>query len=138
MLRSPLILALLAGITGSCLTGCAGGGPAASPTPVASTPAALAVTASSADEAGRQACDLLKQAVAGATVMNPGVVSAIRSASSSADAPVSDAAKRLATAYDAAVAAHGHDNEPDAVAAVSAAGAEMARTCADAGLETVG
>lgn len=136
MPRSPLmLLVLLAG-----LTGCGGHtGSAVSPVaPPVSSAAATSAAATSADEAGRQACDLLKQAVDGATLMNPGVVQAIRAASSAADAPMSDAAGRLLMAYTTAVAAHGRDNEPDAVAAVSRAAVEMKQTCADAGLETVG
>jgi hypothetical protein len=70
--------------------------------------------------------------------MNPGVVADITTASGTADAPVADAARALSTAYTRAVAAHGTDAEPDAVAAVSAAAAELVAICGDSGLETVG
>jgi hypothetical protein len=77
-------------------------------------------------------------AVDDATLMQPGVVDVIARASATADAPVGDAAQRLASAYAAAAAARGTDTEPDAVAAVSAAGADMSQVCADSGLDTVG
>jgi hypothetical protein len=80
----------------------------------------------------------LKAAVADATLMTPGVVDAIVLAGATADAPVTDAARRLAVAYAAATAAMGTDDEPDTVAAVSAAGADMASICNDSGLDSVG
>lgn len=70
--------------------------------------------------------------------MQAGVVDAVVTASRSADAPVADAARRLAAAYAGALAARDTQHEPDAVAAVSVAGAEMASTCNDAGLEATG
>jgi hypothetical protein len=70
--------------------------------------------------------------------MDAGVVDAIVRASRTADAPVADAAERLAAAYASAVAAHGQESEPDAIAAVSVAGADMTSVCADSGLDTVG
>lgn len=135
MLRSLLATAAVLAF----LAGCgADAGPTGARTPVF-TPATVAGSASAAaDPAGVQACDLLKQSISQATLMEPGVVDAIGLAAGQADAPVADAARRLATAYAAAVAARGAAGEPDAVAAVSAAGAEMTRTCTDAGLETVG
>ena len=66
------------------------------------------------------------------------LVDAIVRASRTADAPVADAAERLAAAYASAVAAHGQESEPDAIAAVSVAGADMTGVCADSGLDTVG
>jgi hypothetical protein len=95
-------------------------------------------TTTSGDPSGLQACGLLKEAVENATLMEPGVVEAIRVAGAPADAPVSDAASRLAAAYTAAMVSRDTASEPDAVAAVSAAGAEMTRTCTAAGLETAG
>ena len=120
------------------LTGCSDDGtPAAGPGPVAAS-SAPTVAATADDVAGMRACDLLKRAIDQASLMDPGVVDSIRAASTSADAPLSDAAGRLATAYATAVAAQGREAEPDAVAAVGAAGAEMIDTCTDSGLETVG
>ena len=90
------------------------------------------------DPPGSLTCGALLSAVTAATLMTPGVVDAITRASSTADAPVADSAQRLAAAYAGAVAAHGTGNEPDAVAAVSAAGADMTRVCDDSALATVG
>jgi hypothetical protein len=90
------------------------------------------------DPPGSMACGELRDAVTGATLMEAGVVDRIVRYSSSADAPVADSAQRLAAAYAAAVAAHGTDNEPDAVAAVSVAGADMSTICDESGLDTVG
>ena len=84
------------------------------------------------------ACKALAVAVRDATLMNPGVVEALVAASTSADAPIADSAQRLATAYAKAVGAKGTDDEPDAVAAVSVAGAEMFQVCDESGFETVG
>jgi len=90
------------------------------------------------DPTGATACSLLKAAVNDATLMEPGVADAIAQAGSEADAPIADAGQRLATAYAAAVTARGKDTEPDAVAAVSAAGADMTSVCTESGLDTVG
>jgi hypothetical protein len=90
------------------------------------------------DPPGSMACGELRDAVTGATLMEAGVVDRIVRSSSTADAPVADSAQRLAAAYAAAVAAHGSDSEPDAVAAVSVAGADMTRICDESGLATVG
>lgn len=70
--------------------------------------------------------------------MEAGVINAIVAAGATADAPVADAAGRLSTAYTKALAAEGKDDEPDAIAAVSAAGADMSGVCDDSGLESVG
>jgi hypothetical protein len=70
--------------------------------------------------------------------MEPGVVDRIVAASSTADAPVADAAQRLAAAYAKATTSKGTSQEPDAVAAVSAAAADMAGVCAESGLESAG
>jgi hypothetical protein len=134
-------LLVLAGGAGG-VVGCSG-----SPQPVASpfvgpvsAPAPTGSDGSPAvdDPPGTLACDALQEAVNGATLMEPGVVDAIVFASVTADAPVSDAAQRLAAAYATAITAHGSDSEPDAVAAVSAAGADMTRVCDESGLATVG
>jgi hypothetical protein len=90
------------------------------------------------DPPGSLACAALQRAVNRATLMDPGVVDAIVRGSRTADAPVADAAERLAAAYASAVAAHGLEGEPDAIAAVSVAGADMTGVCADSGLDTVG
>jgi hypothetical protein len=100
--------------------------------PSASSPAAVD------DPPGSLACAALQRAVTMATLMEPGVVDAIVRASRTADAPVADAAERLAAAYASAVAAHGQESEPDAIAAVSVAGADMTSVCTDSGLDTVG
>jgi hypothetical protein len=90
------------------------------------------------DVPGEVACRALAAAVRDATLMNPGVVDAIAAASVTADAPIADAGRRLADAFRAATAARGTDSEPDAVAAVSAAGADMGRVCQESGLDAVG
>ncbi|MFI5936842.1 hypothetical protein [Actinoplanes sp. NPDC051494] len=104
---------------------------------------AAAVTVASAsavldDPPGTLACGKAVAAVREGTVTTPGVADAILRASETADAPVADAAQRLAQAYATAVAAAGADDEPDKVAAVSAAAAEMVSVCRDSGLETAG
>jgi hypothetical protein len=73
-----------------------------------------------------------------ATLMQPGVADQIAAASLTADQSVAAAGKRLGTAYAAAVSSRGTDGEPDAVADVSSAGADMKTACVDAGLETAG
>jgi len=131
---------LLVALLGSAVApaGCAG-----SPSPSTESPASdTAPTPTGSDEpdepAGTNACHQLRAAVAGAALMQPGTVESIVTASDTADAPVADAAQRLATAYTAAVGAKGSDREPDAVAAVSMAGAAMSDVCDDSGLDTVG
>jgi hypothetical protein len=135
-----LVLALLTGGT-AALAGCS-----RSPQPIVSpsaagpapTPAGSDDLAAADDPPGTNACHRLRAAVIGATLMQPGVVDSIVTASSTADAPVADAAQRMAAAYAAAVTAEGSDSEPDAVAAVSAAGAAMSGVCGDSGLDAVG
>jgi hypothetical protein len=107
-------------------------------TPAAAPSQTVEDSAAPEDTPGLNACAALKAAVADATLMIPGVVDAIVQASATADAPVTDAARRLAVAYAAATAATGTDDEPDTVAAVSAAGADMTGVCNDSGLDTVG
>jgi enoyl-CoA hydratase/carnithine racemase len=87
---------------------------------------------------GTLTCAELGKAIKQASVMQPGVVDRIVAASASADAPVADAAQRLATAYAKAVASKNTADEPDAVAAVSAAAADMDGVCGESGLESVG
>jgi hypothetical protein len=70
--------------------------------------------------------------------MEPGVIDRVVAAASTADAPVAVAAQRLAAAYAKATASRNTTQEPDAVAAVSAAAADMAGVCAESGLESVG
>jgi hypothetical protein len=70
--------------------------------------------------------------------MEPGVVTHIVTAATTADAPVADAAQRLATAYAKATASGNTAQEPDAVAAVSAAAADMSGVCTESGLESAG
>ncbi|BFU46707.1 hypothetical protein [Krasilnikovia sp. MM14-A1004] len=130
MLRSLIAVALLAPL----LAGCSGGGTA----PPATTPSPASASAAVDDPPGTITCAKLARAIADATLMQPGVVDDIVAASATADAPVADAARRLGEAYAAAVASHGTDNEPDAVAAVSASAAEMSQVCVDSGLETAG
>jgi hypothetical protein len=118
--------------------GCAGDTlPAAAPT-VAVVPASPSASAEADDPPGTITCQKLVAAVTAGTLMEAGVVDDVVAASSTADAPVADAADRLAAAYAAAVTATGSDSEPDAIASVSAAGADMSSVCDDSGLETVG
>jgi hypothetical protein len=119
------------------LAGCSGGSPATLPT-VAGPPNAASASAPPDQTPGAAACALLSEAVDAASLMQPGVADAIAVASRAAGAPVDAAGGKLAAAYRAAVASLGTDGEPDAVAAVSAAGADMTTVCVDAGLETAG
>jgi hypothetical protein len=90
------------------------------------------------DQAGMLACGALSASVQDGTLMEPGVAESIVTSAGSADAPIADAAQRLRAAYDSAMAAHGTGSEPDAVAAVSAAGSDMLDVCDDSGLKTAG
>lgn len=87
---------------------------------------------------GRITCAMLAEAIRRGSFMDAGVVGRIVAAAGTADAPVVDAADRLKTAYDAALAASGKPSEPDAIAAVAAAASDMSGVCADSGLRTVG
>jgi hypothetical protein len=107
-------------------------------TPPVSASAAPAQSPAVEETPGLRACGTLWTAVDGGTLMTPGVVDGIVRSSMTADAPVADAAQRLAAAYASAMAARGMESEPDAVAAVSAAAADMAGVCDDSGLITVG
>jgi hypothetical protein len=122
------------------LAGCgddAAPGPAA-PTGLISGSAAPDVSASADDPPGALTCARLAAAIERSTLMEPGVVAEIDRAAGTADAPVADAARRLAAAYSAAVNASGAPEEPDRIAAVSAAASDMSGVCRDSGLETVG
>ena len=135
----PGVLALTLG----CSALSAGCSDDATPPPPASASAAPAqspaVQSPAVEETpGLRACGTLWTAVDDGTLMTPGVVDGIVRASTTADAPVGDAAQRLAAAYAAAMAARGMESEPDAVAAVSAAAADMTGVCDDSGLISVG
>jgi hypothetical protein len=90
------------------------------------------------DPPGSIACDRLATAVTAGNLMTVGVADEIVRASRTADAPLADAADRLEAAYRAAVAAAGKADEPDKVAAVSAAASDMSGVCAESGLRTAG
>ncbi|MFI7541520.1 hypothetical protein [Actinoplanes sp. NPDC049599] len=134
MLRSPSATLLVALLTAALLTGCSD--PATQQPPTAALSAAPATSAD--DPPGAIACGKAIRAVREATLMNPGIITDITNAAATADAPVADAAARLSTAYTDAVAAHNKNTEPDAIAAVSAAAAELVEICNDSGLETAG
>ena len=126
-------------VVASLLAGCSN----TSDSPAPTAPAAVAPSASAAEPPvdeppGAIVCGKAVDAVRGATLMNPGVVTDISGAAGTADAPVADAAQELSGAYAKAVAARDTGNEPDAVAAVSAAAAELIKVCGDSGLGTVG
>ena len=109
------------------------------PSPAALSPSpVVSVSAEPDDPPGSVACARLAQAIADASLMDDGVVAGVAAAGATADAPIADSAERLALAYAEAVAARSTDAEPDAVAAVSAAAADMAGVCSDSGLSTTG
>lgn len=130
-------LSLLILIVASVGTACAG--PANTPAaPSAQPPTVPASVPAGDDPPGKIACAKAASTLRDGTVMTPGVVADITTAAATADAPVLEAAQALAASYTKAVAAQGTEAEPDAIAAVSAAAAELARICADSGLEVVG
>ncbi|HEV7961174.1 MAG TPA: hypothetical protein VGP57_01420 [Actinoplanes sp.] len=143
-LSAPSCLLSAGRMAGLVLLVAAGGAGCSADAPPAAAPSAAATPSPSAsvtevdDPPGTITCHKLAEAVTTATLMDPGVVDGIVAASSTADAPVADSAHRLATAYASALTARGTDGEPDAIAAVSAAGADMSGVCDDSGLETVG
>jgi hypothetical protein len=123
----------------------AGSGPGSSAVPAGSGPGPSALPAypgqappAADNPPGLITCAQLAAAIAAGSLMTPGVVDGIANAAETADAPVADAARRLKNSYDQAVAAKNKANEPDAVAAVSAAASDMSGVCADSGLRTVG
>jgi len=115
------------------VTGCSDS--AETPAPPAPAPSASAVVD---DPPGAIACGKIGAAARAGTLMQPGVVADVSRATGTADAPVADAASRLQQAYERASRAQGAEDEPDLVAAVSAAAAEMVSVCADSGLESAG
>jgi hypothetical protein len=116
------------------LSGCGG----ADPSPPAGTATAPSAGATAGEAPGTAACALLKAAIDEGSLMQPGVADAVVAASVTTNQPVAAAGQRLGAAYAAAVASHDTEGEPDAVAAVSAAGADMKTVCVDEGLETAG
>jgi len=148
VLRSLSALLSYALIVPFLIPGCSGP-PDNPPAPAISGPASTPAVEPSADEPtadepsadeppGAIACGKAALAVRDATLMNPGVITDITRASGTADAPVADAAQHLSEAYTEAAGAHGTGAEPDAVAAVSAAAAELLKICSDSGLAAVG
>ncbi len=115
------------------LTGCAG---EKSPRPSPSGPSAAVTPSPVDDPPGLLTCRHLAVAIRNASLMEPGVVEVIVAASTTADAPVADAATALGQAYDRALISHDTQGEPDAIAAVSAAAADMSQVCADSGLDS--
>jgi hypothetical protein len=138
--RSATTIALLVtglALAGLMLTACGdGGSPAATPTTAVAS--AFPSTDPPSSPPGSSACTLLADAIEDATLMQPGVADAIVAASLSGDPKVAAASGQLGAAYAAAVSSQGTDREPDAVAAVSAAGADMRAVCVEAGLATAG
>jgi hypothetical protein len=117
------------------------GAPASGAPPAgALAPASASVPTAEPDGAppGTQTCTELGAAIKAASLMQPGVVDRVVQAAATAVAPVADAAQRLATAYATARTAKGAADEPDAVAAVSAAAADMDGVCNESGLESAG
>ncbi|MBU2669581.1 hypothetical protein KOI35_39330 [Actinoplanes bogorensis] len=138
MSRVPALI--LAALLTATVTGCGRdetpvAGPTAAPSP---TPVSASASALVDDPPGTLTCAALAQAIADSSLMTPGVVDGIARVSGTADAPVADAAGRLLAAYGKAVLSVGKDDEPDAVAAVSAAASDMSSVCSDSGLQTVG
>jgi hypothetical protein len=115
------------------LTGCSA---KTNPGPPAPGPSPISTTAPVDDPPGLLTCRHLADAIRAASLMEPGVIQAIVAAGTTADAPVADAASALGQAYEKALTSHGTRAEPDAVAAVSAAAADMSQVCADSGLDS--
>ncbi len=126
---TPFVAILLA----AALAACGDGDEPGSPAPAPST---LVSSAPVDDPPGLLTCRALAAAVRDASLMQPGVVQAVVTASRTADAPVADAAAALGEAYAKALASHDTQSEPDAIAAVSAAAADMSQVCADSGLDS--
>lgn len=136
MPRTSPVLTLIVAVV--LLAGC-GDDAAPVPGPAGTTSAAVPDVSASADEPpGAITCARLAAAIERSSLMEPGVIDEIDRAAATADAPVADAAGRLAAAYSAAVNASGAPDEPDRIAAVSAAASDMSGVCRDSGLETVG
>lgn len=109
-----------------------------SPSPSPSTAPSPSAPAVVDEPPGALACGKIGEAARAGTLMQPGVVTDVNRSTATADAPVAEAAGRLQETYERAVRAQGTEEEPDLVAAVSAAAAEMVTVCADSGLETAG
>lgn len=108
------------------------------PTGTAPAPS-VAISSGAVDEPpGIKACTLLADAIARSTLMNAEVIDGIVAASTTANASVAGAARRLGEAYGKAIDAKGTEEEPDRIAGVSAAAADMSTICADSGLRSVG
>lgn len=137
---SVLVLLVAVGLLVGCANDATPGlvSASAAPAGLISGSGAPDVSASADKPPGAITCTLLAAAIERSTLMQPGVVDTINRASGSADAPVADAAGRLAAAYTTAVGASGAPDEPDRVAAVSAAASDMSGVCEDSGLEAVG
>ncbi|GIF06722.1 hypothetical protein [Actinoplanes siamensis] len=125
------------------LAGCGGDKPSVVSTPPSASvgsawpaPRPLASAPAADNPPGLLTCRQLAVAVRDASLMEPGVIQGILAASKTADAPVADAARALGEAYEQALTSHGTQSEPDAVAAVSAAAADMSQVCADSGLDS--
>ncbi|GGQ77750.1 hypothetical protein GCM10010166_54650 [Couchioplanes caeruleus subsp. azureus] len=112
--------------------------PAGVPAPAPATAAPPSTPPEADDPPGSLACGKIGEAVRAGNLMQPGVITGVSASTSTADAPVADAAARLQQAYEQAVKAQGAEEEPDLVAAVSAAAAEMVSVCADSGLSSGG
>jgi hypothetical protein len=137
MLRSLSVVALSL-LVGTALAGCGDDTPVATPTTPAPQISAFVSVGPTEARPGSAACALLVQAIEDATLMQPGVADAVVAASQSGDEDVAAEGRRLGAAYAAAISSRGTDGEPDAVAAVSAAGADMRALCVRAGLATAG
>ena len=138
MLPLVTVLVLLAGCSSGESTTGTGGTPLPPAPGGASSVVPSADPSATEDAPGTVACGELAAAINDGTLMNPGVVDTVVAASGTADAPIADAAERLAKAYATAKASAGSEAEPDAVANVSAVAAEMSDVCGESGLDTVG
>ncbi|OJF10388.1 hypothetical protein EDD30_2587 [Couchioplanes caeruleus] len=123
-----LLLAVIAGCTE----------PAGAPAPAPATAAPPSTPAVADEPPGALACGKIGEAVREGSLMQPGVITGVSASTATADAPVADAAARLQQAYEQAVKAQGAEEEPDLVAAVSGAAAEMVAVCSDSGLSSGG
>ena len=136
MLRSwsaVLVLPLSVALAG----GCTDDPPKQTP-PAAATPAVVDGSSSMNDGPGEITCEELATAVEYGTLMEAGVVDTIVTSAKAADAPIADGAAKLGTAYRTATESHGTEEEPDAIAAVSAAGATLMAVCDESAPDSVG
>jgi hypothetical protein len=134
-----LLIALTAGCSGGDTPPASGPPSASGGVTVSVDQSAMSVDPSATEDVpGTTACAALASAINDGTLMQAGVVDAIVADAGPADAPIADAAERLGTAYRKARASAGTQDEPDAVAGVSEAGADMSNVCGESGLDTVG